>query len=86
MNEPFIPTFNWQEHVVSPWISELTMTLPIVLMAFFVITSCGLIGNYLILRRMALVGDAISHSVLAGIAGVVVCISRGFRRVGILRR
>ena len=34
------------------------------LMAFFVITSCGLIGNYLILRRMALVGDAISHSVL----------------------
>ena len=30
--------------------------------------SCGLIGNYLILRRMSLVGDAISHSVLPGIA------------------
>jgi manganese/zinc/iron transport system permease protein len=27
-----------------------------------------LIGNYLILRRMALVGDAISHSILPGIA------------------
>ena len=72
MNEPFIPAFNWQEHILSPWVEELSMTLPIVLMAFFVITSCGLIGNYLILRRMALVGDAISHSVLAGIAGVVV--------------
>jgi len=72
MKEPFIPAFNWQEHVVAPWTGELSMTLWIVLMAFFVITSCGLIGNYLILRRMALVGDAISHSVLAGIAGVVV--------------
>ena len=72
MKEPLIPAFNWQDHVVSPWTGELSMTLWIVLMAFFVITSCGLIGNYLILRRMALVGDAISHSVLAGIAGVVV--------------
>ena len=44
----------------------------IVLMGFFVTASCGLVGNYLILRRMALVGDAISHSVLAGIAGVIV--------------
>ena len=30
--------------------------------------ACGLIGNYLILRRMALVGDAIGHSVLPGLA------------------
>ena len=37
-------------------------------MGFFVTTACGLVGNYLILRRMALVGDAISHSVLPGIA------------------
>ena len=71
-SEPFIPAFNWQEHVVTPWRDELSLTMWIVLMAFFVITSCGLIGNYLILRRMALVGDAISHSVLAGIAGVAV--------------
>jgi manganese/zinc/iron transport system permease protein len=33
-----------------------------------VAAACGLIGNYLILRRMALVGDAISHSVLPGLA------------------
>lgn len=66
-----IPAFDWQQHVVAPWSTGLRPTLWIVLMGFFVATACGLIGNYLILRRMALVGDAISHSVLAGI-GVVV--------------
>jgi manganese/zinc/iron transport system permease protein len=68
-----IPAFDWQQHVVAPWSSGLRPTLWIVLMGFFVATACGLIGNYLILRRMALVGDAISHSVLAGI-GVVVAL------------
>ena len=70
--EPFIPAFNWQQHVIDPWNAELPITLWIVLMGFFVTASCGLVGNYLILRRMALVGDAISHSVLAVIAGVIV--------------
>ncbi|HYI25843.1 MAG TPA: metal ABC transporter permease [Thermomicrobiales bacterium] len=32
--------------------------------------SCGLIGAYLVLRRLALLGDAISHSVLLGIVVV----------------
>ncbi len=68
-----IPTFDWQQHVVAPWTTGLTTTLWIVLMGFFVTTACGLLGNYLILRRMALVGDAISHSVVAGI-GVVVAL------------
>ena len=66
--EPFIPAFDWQQHVVAPWNAELSATLWIVLMGFFVTASCGLVGNYLILRRMALVGDAISHSVLPGLA------------------
>jgi manganese/zinc/iron transport system permease protein len=43
-------------------------TIWIVLMGFFVTTACGLVGIYLIWRRMALVGDAISHSILPGIA------------------
>ncbi|MHC5110505.1 MAG: metal ABC transporter permease [Planctomycetota bacterium] len=30
--------------------------------------SCALLGNYLILRKMSLMGDAISHAVLPGIA------------------
>jgi manganese/zinc/iron transport system permease protein len=36
-------------------------------MGFLVTVSCGLVGNYLILRRMALMGDAVSHSVLPGL-------------------
>lgn len=31
---------------------------------------CALVGCFLLLRRMSLLGDALSHSVLAGIAGV----------------
>lgn len=30
--------------------------------------SCALLGNYLVLRRMSLMGDAISHAVLPGLA------------------
>lgn len=63
-----IPQFDWQRVMVDPWASQFSSTIWIVLMGFFVTTACGLIGNYLILRRMALVGDAISHSVLPGLA------------------
>lgn len=37
------------------------------LTASLVASSCGFIGCFLILRKMAMVGDAISHSVLLGI-------------------
>lgn len=39
----------------------------IILIGFFVAGSCSILGCFLILRKMALVGDAISHSVLPGI-------------------
>ena len=64
----FIPAFEWQRVMVEPWTENLTTTFWIVLMGFLVTAACGMIGNYLILRRMALVGDAISHSVLPGLA------------------
>jgi len=54
--------------MVEPWTANLPTTFWIVLMGFLITAACGLIGNYLILRRMALVGDAISHSVLPGLA------------------
>jgi manganese/zinc/iron transport system permease protein len=41
--------------------------LYIILTAALVSASCALLGCYLILRRMAMVGDAISHAVLPGI-------------------
>ena len=30
--------------------------------------ACALLGNYLVLRRMSMMGDAISHAVLPGLA------------------
>ncbi len=39
----------------------------IILVASLFSISCGLLGSFLILRRMAMVGDAISHAVLPGI-------------------
>lgn len=65
---PLIPPFDFQRVIVSPWAEDLASYGWIMLMGFFVATACGLVGNYLMLRRMALVGDAISHSVLFGIA------------------
>ena len=42
----------------------------IMLTGALVATSCSLVGSFLVLRRMSLLGDAISHSVLLGIVGV----------------
>ena len=63
-----IPSFEFQRVMVNPWTQDFASYGWIALMGFLVATACGLVGNYLILRRMALVGDAISHSVLPGLA------------------
>lgn len=63
-----IRPFDFHRVFVAPWTTDLPSYGWIMLMGFLVTLACGLIGNYLILRRMALVGDAISHSVLPGIA------------------
>ncbi len=62
-----IPSFDWQRVVVDPWTVHMPGTLWMVLMALVLAVPCALLGNYLLLRRMALVGDAISHSVLPGL-------------------
>jgi manganese/zinc/iron transport system permease protein len=62
-----LPPFDPHAVFVAPWTTELSSFGWIALMGFLVTAACGLIGNYLLLRRMALVGDAISHSVLPGI-------------------
>jgi len=67
MNE-LVPPFDWQYVVVSTWTESGGYYGWMALMGFLVAATCGLVGNYLILRRMALVGDAISHSVLPGLA------------------
>lgn len=62
-----IPTFDFQEVVVEPWTELLPSYGWVVAMGFLVMLACGLLGNFLILRRLSLVGDAISHSILPGI-------------------
>jgi manganese/zinc/iron transport system permease protein len=42
----------------------------IVVTAGLVATACGLLGPFLLLRRVALLGDAVSHAVLPGIVAV----------------
>lgn len=44
--------------------------MAIILTAGLVATACGLLGPFLVLRRVALMGDAVSHAVLPGIVAV----------------
>ena len=39
-------------------------------------TACAIVGCFLLLRRMSLLGDALSHSVLAGVGGVFLLTGR----------
>lgn len=64
----FIPPFDFHEHVLARWTgADFHATAMTVGMGFLVATVCGWIGCYLILQGMALLGDAISHTVLLGI-------------------
>ena len=45
----------------------MSPTVVILLAAVLVASSCALVGSFLVLRKMALLGDAISHAVLPGI-------------------
>ncbi len=55
------------EYITLPWDVLGVGALWLVLMAFFVALPCSQMGSFLILRRMALTGDAISHSVFPGV-------------------
>jgi len=67
MKTGLIPPFDWQAVVVDPWTTDLPLFGWVALMGFLVTTACGWVGNYLMLRRLALMGDAVSHSVLPGL-------------------
>ena len=47
----------------------VSLSLPPILIGTFAAIACALPGNFLLLRRQALIGDAISHVVLPGIVG-----------------
>jgi manganese/zinc/iron transport system permease protein len=54
---------------VYPWTEGFSIYGWIILGGFLTAAACSIVGNFLILRRMALMGDAISHSVLPGLVG-----------------
>ncbi|MGF1656339.1 MAG: metal ABC transporter permease [Verrucomicrobiales bacterium] len=68
----FIPAWDWHAVLIDPWTSSWEISFWTVLMGFLVTATCGLVGNYLLLRRMALVGDAMSHSILFGLVVVFI--------------
>jgi len=54
-----------------PKLYQMFMILDLfpLLSAIFAALSCGLLGNFLVLRKQSLMGDAISHAVLPGLVG-----------------
>lgn len=56
----------------------MTPDLWVILTGVLAATSCGLIGSFLVLRKNAMLGDAISHAVLPGLViGFLLTASRG---------
>lgn len=70
MKEPFIRDFDPIDTFVTPWATaaDAAWNGQIVLMGFLVCLSCGLVGAFIVVRRLALMGDAISHGILPGLA------------------
>jgi manganese/zinc/iron transport system permease protein len=67
-----IPPFSWEKVIVAPWRDTGPFMGWIVLMGFLVAVSCGLVGVFLLLRRLAMAGDAVSHSILPGLVAASV--------------
>jgi ABC-type Mn2+/Zn2+ transport system permease subunit/Mn-dependent DtxR family transcriptional regulator len=65
---PFIPPFDLNDDLLSLWSAgQAHDTAITILMGALVAVACGWLGCWLILQGLALIGDAISHTVLLGI-------------------
>src|SRR5262245_54572048 len=53
---------------VSAWLDANSLAIWTIVVAILCNVSCAILGCYLVLRRMSLLGDAISHAVLPGLA------------------
>jgi len=71
--EPLVRPFDFFEHLIEPWMRNGEFTGWIVAMGVFVAVPCAVLGCFLVLRGKALLGDAISHALLAGLAGAFFC-------------
>ena len=55
--------------ILAPWSTpeQVSWNLQIAVMGTLVCLSCGIVGTFIVIRRMAMLGDAISHGILPGI-------------------
>jgi len=51
-----------------PWVPATPEAVWILIVAIMTSVSCAIVGCYLVLRRMSLLGDALAHAVLPGLA------------------
>lgn len=65
----FIPNFNFESVFLQPWSSNELMEWngQIILMGLLICWTSGIIGSFIVVRKMALMGDAISHGILPGL-------------------
>ena len=47
----------------------IQLSLPPIVIGALASIACAVLGNFLVLRRQSLIGDAVSHVVLPGIVG-----------------
>lgn len=68
--EPFVPDFDLIDTFVTPWSNqaEIAWNGQIITMGILVSLACGLVGSFIVVRKLALMGDAISHGILPGLA------------------
>ena len=50
--------------------------LPVLAAALLALAACGTLGNWLVLRRESMTGDAIAHAVLPGLVGGFIAVGR----------
>jgi len=57
------------EALTAPWSTpeQISWNIQIALMGTLICLTCGLVGTFIVIRRMSLLGDAISHGILPGI-------------------
>jgi manganese/zinc/iron transport system permease protein len=68
--ETFIPDFDVIDTFITPWSTraDILWNGQIITMGFLVSLACGLVGSFIVVRKLALMGDAISHGILPGLA------------------
>ena len=59
------------------WLREFTLfDAPVLAAALLALIACGTMGNWLVLRKESMTGDAIAHAVLPGIVGGFLIVGR----------